>query len=84
MSYHNLPSSTNLRTTNDQGQVAPPGYHYMPDGSLMLDSEMTNTTLNGGPSLPRLTNLDLDLSDLPAIKRLGALLYLETKARSLD
>jgi len=68
MSYHNLPSSTNLRTTNDQGQVAPPGYHYMPDGSLMLDSEMTNTTLNGGPSLPRLTNLDLDLSDLPAIK----------------
>jgi len=66
MSYHNLPNSTNLRTTNDQGQVAPPGYHYMPDGSLMLDSEMTNTTLNGGPSLPRLTNLDLDLSDLPA------------------
>ena len=66
MSYHNLPNSTNLRTTNAQGQTAPPGYHYMPDGSLMLDSEMTNTTLNGGPSLPRLTNLDLDLSDLPA------------------
>lgn len=22
------------------GREAPPGYHYMPDGSLMLDSEM--------------------------------------------
>ena len=59
MSYHNLPNSTSLRTTNDQGQVAPPGYHYMPDGSLMLDSEM--------PTQGKVIRFfDLDLSDLPA------------------
>jgi hypothetical protein len=42
MSYHdkNIPGSSQSKT-NAQGQVAPPGYHYMPDGSLMLDSEMT-------------------------------------------
>ncbi len=59
MSYHNLPNSTSLRTTNNQGQVAPPGYHYMPDGSLMLDSEMT---VQGKV----IRSFDLDLSDLPA------------------
>jgi len=59
MSYHDLPNSTGLRTTNDQGQVAPPGYHYMPDGSLMLDSEMT---VRGKV----IRSFDLDLSDLPA------------------
>ena len=59
MSYHNLPNSTSLRTTNDQGQVAPPGYHYMPDGSLMLDSEMSAQG-------KVIRSFDLDLSDLPA------------------
>ena len=38
MSYHNTPSSQQS-TTNTQGQTAPAGYHYMPDGSLMLDTE---------------------------------------------
>ena len=33
MSYHN--TSTSQSTTNAQGQIAPAGYHYMPDGSLM-------------------------------------------------
>ena len=33
MSYHNTTQST----TNTQGQTAPEGYHYMPDGSLMSD-----------------------------------------------
>ena len=28
----------------DAEQVAPPGYHYMPDGSLMLDSQMPSTS----------------------------------------
>ena len=37
MSYHNTSSSTQS-TTNAQGQTAPAGYHYMPDGSLMADS----------------------------------------------
>jgi hypothetical protein len=59
MSYHNLPNSSNLRTTNSQGQVAPPGYHYMPDGSLMLDSEM--------PQRGKvIKSFNLDLSDLTA------------------
>ena len=62
MSYHNLPNSTSLRTTNDQGQVAPPGYHYMPDGSLMLDSEMSGS-LNLREKVLR--SLELNLSDLP-------------------
>ena len=38
MSYHNT-TSTNQSATNAQGQVAPAGYHYMPDGSLMLNTE---------------------------------------------
>ena len=38
MSYHNT-SSAAQSTTNTQGQTAPAGYHYMPDGSLMLDTE---------------------------------------------
>ena len=38
MSYHNT-TPTNQSATNAQGQVAPVGYHYMPDGSLMLDTE---------------------------------------------
>jgi len=70
MSYHNLPNSTNLRTANDQGQVAPPGYHYMPDGSLMLDSEMPNNVDNTEEYIDHrgfsIDSFDLDLSDLPA------------------
>jgi len=40
MSYHNnnIPGSSQS-TTNAQGQTAPPGYHYMPDGTLMSDAE---------------------------------------------
>ena len=55
MSYHGGSSartsstSNNRRTANRRAvvttpvvipPVAPPGYHYMPDGSLMLDSQM--------------------------------------------
>ena len=41
MSYHNTttPAMAIQSTTNAQGQIAPAGYHYMPDGSLMLDTE---------------------------------------------
>ena len=45
MSYHNTSSSYSTPTTS-QRQAAPPGYHYMPDGSLMLDSEMQSTAQN--------------------------------------
>jgi len=39
MSYHNIPASAVQRLTNAQGQTAPAGYHYMPDGSLMSDAD---------------------------------------------
>jgi len=50
---------------------APPGYHYMPDGSLMLDSEMSGLApTNQGAAISRggttIRSFDLDLSDLPA------------------
>ena len=41
--HHTTPSTSTLTgqsTINAQGQVAPEGYHYMPDGSLMADSDM--------------------------------------------
>ena len=43
MSYHNTSSSTPTpmrSTTSVQDQIAPPGFHYMPDGSLMADAAM--------------------------------------------
>ena len=39
MSYHNIPASARQSATNAQGQTAPDGYHYMPDGTLMSDAE---------------------------------------------
>lgn len=38
MSYHNTSSTTSLKKTNDQGLLAPDGFHYMPDGTLMSDA----------------------------------------------
>ena len=32
-------SSSSRSTTNAEGQIAPPGFHYMPDGTLMSDLE---------------------------------------------
>lgn len=43
MAYHNIPS-TKRSKTNAKGQVAPPGYHYMPDGKLMSDAEHAQPT----------------------------------------
>ena len=40
MSYHTTtPAAARQSTTNAQGQTAPAGYHYMPDGSLMSDAD---------------------------------------------
>ena len=73
MSYHNTNSAVNRqgttgsqgqtrqRTTNAQGQTAPSGYHYMPDGSLMLNAE--HTKLYGSKIIQ---SFNLDLSDLPS------------------
>ena len=45
MSYHNS-SSPNFYSapTTSQRQAAPPGYHYMPNGTLMLDADMRSST----------------------------------------
>ena len=66
MSYHNIILNS-LSTLAAQsavkasGQVAPAGYHYMPDGSLMLDSEHVDYQEE-----KVITNFDLDLSSLSA------------------
>ena len=46
MSYHdkNTPT-TNSQRVNTQGQTAPTGFHYMPDGSLMADAAMLSTSV---------------------------------------
>ena len=64
MSYHNITTSAAVRqsTTNAQGQTAPAGYHYMPDGSLMLDIE--HARLYGGKIIK---NFNLDTSDIKAV-----------------
>tara|TARA_R100001594_G_scaffold62687_1_gene97064 strand:- start:373 stop:2397 length:2025 start_codon:yes stop_codon:yes gene_type:complete len=48
--------------TNAQGQTAPPGFHYMPDGTLMSDAE--HARLYASKKIIR--SFNLDLSDLPA------------------
>jgi len=61
MSYHDTPSSAVQSRTNAQGQVAPVGFHYMPDGTLMSDAEHARLY---GPKI--IDEFKLDLSDLPA------------------
>jgi hypothetical protein len=56
MAYHNI-SNTQRSTVNAQGQLAPAGYHYMPDGTLMSDTEH-------GVIHKVIKNFDLDFSDL--------------------
>ena len=52
--------NTTQRTTNAQGQIAPPGFHYMPDGTLMSDAEHAVLYKR------QITGINIDLSDLPA------------------
>ena len=54
MSYHNTSKARQSRV-NAQGQIAPDGYHYMPDGTLMSDIEHARTY--GGGTI-RSFNLD--------------------------
>ena len=54
-------SSSMQRTTNAQGQVAPPGFHYMPNGTLMSDAE--HARLYGKKTI---SSFNLDFSDLAA------------------
>lgn len=59
MAYHNKPSK--IRT---QGQIAPPGYHYMPDGTLM--SNTAHAKLSGGEVVKIIHGFDVDLDDIAA------------------
>ena len=74
MSYHNSsssPSSPNQRKTTNQrveyapqSQIAPEGYHYMPDGSLMLNSQMTSSGGGNGPGGAKIYKTRVDLRAL--------------------
>jgi hypothetical protein len=60
MSYHNTSSPTanaQRLAINAQGESAPAGYHYMPDGTLMSNAVMAPNKV--------IRNFDLNLSDLP-------------------
>tara|TARA_R110002167_G_scaffold31095_8_gene102501 strand:+ start:232 stop:2178 length:1947 start_codon:yes stop_codon:yes gene_type:complete len=61
--YGSSTSSSNITrsATNAQGKLAPPGYHYMPDGTLMADSEHDKLYAE-----KVIASFNLDLSDLPA------------------
>ena len=60
MPYHNIPNAIQS-TTNAQGKVAPPGYHYMPDGTLMSDAE--HKKLYGEEKV--ISGFNLDYTDIP-------------------
>jgi len=60
MSYHDINYTAPMQsTTNAQGQKAPVGYHYMPDGSLMSNAE--HNRLYGEKFI---TSFDLDTKDI--------------------
>ena len=60
MSYHNIttPAATQS-TTNAQGQTAPAGYHYMPDGTLMLDADHKELSVS-----KIIRGFDIDFNDI--------------------
>ena len=76
MSYHNTNNTYNNtgqriaspqppgQENNSNQPIAPPGFHYMPDGTLMSDAE--HAKLYGGTPSKVITAFDLDLSDLPS------------------
>jgi hypothetical protein len=84
MAYHNILNMQQSRV-NAQGQSAPAGYHYMPDGTLMLNSE--HSIMPGKV----IKSFNLDLSDLPYTREVrqftisgdnGAQFILEIKSGS--
>ena len=66
MSYHNTGSAPSNRTAQQQETynqpIAPLGFHYMPDGTLMADADMLSDT--SGKKV--ISGIDLDLSPLKA------------------
>ena len=48
-------SSSSSKTTTNEGKIAPEGFHYMPDGTLMSNAEherLYGNTGNDNPSVP--------------------------------
>jgi len=68
MPYHyggSSSSSSSSSTTSAMRAPAPPGYHYMPNGTLMLNSDMNSVGLLEGESEGLLiTAFNMDLSSL--------------------
>ena len=66
MSYHNTGSAPSNRTAQQQETynqpIAPLGFHYMPDGTLMADADMLSDTSDKKV----ISGIDLDLSPLKA------------------
>ena len=59
------PTPTQAPITTPQPQVAPPGFHFMPDGTLMSDAEHMMMFGSSADSNV-IRSLDLDLSSIPA------------------
>jgi hypothetical protein len=86
MSYHNISRqeiNARRQTVNAQSQIAPAGYHYMPDGTLMSNAVMAPNKV--------IRNFDLNLLDLSYASELrqftisgdaGAQFILEIKSGS--
>tara|TARA_R110002020_G_scaffold6815_7_gene28909 strand:+ start:674 stop:2641 length:1968 start_codon:yes stop_codon:yes gene_type:complete len=62
MAYKTTPSSIKRRTKNDEDKIAPFGYHYMPDGTLMSDIEHAQLY----PSPRVITDFNIDYNDIKA------------------
>ena len=58
-------SSSSRSTTNAEGQIAPPGFHYMPDGTLMSDLE--HERLFSVDKIIR--SFDMNLNHLPSASK---------------
>jgi len=62
MSYHNTSNNVTQSRVNAQGQIAPDGYHYMPDGTLMSDVEHAEIYGSGGT----IESFNLDTTNVKA------------------
>ena len=67
MSYHNTSTSSTPSITASSGLTAPPGYHYMPNGTLMRDEDH-NSLISGDLNVSEvlINSFDMDLSAILA------------------
>lgn len=62
MSYHSTSNNATQSTVNAQGQIAPAGYHYMPNGTLMADIAHARLYGSGGT----IGSFNLDTTNIKA------------------